>query len=314
MHGRSALRLVGLLAGAGIFVFAASADSAPVPVKASPRNEVTAAAGGEYFAWAKSRRRHPGLYDVWAQRGADTSFKVNAPGTYGWAGGIDGPRLVYQEVRNGLQSDIRFFDLATRRNSRPAGVNTKRWEWAPTSSGDWLLFGRGMNYSSSTQQIILRNLATGEQRVLDRLRNKRALLAPGQVNGNYAVWTKCTRPTTGPQCDVFRYDIAARTKTEMPRTGQFFYGPSITPTGTTYYGRSSFGCGAGAELVKTTLDGTTLVLYSFPGGQDVGSTYAVVTSRPPDLETTRIYFERVTCSGSHFDIYSIDDVVQAPPP
>ena len=112
MHGTSALRVVGLLAGAGIFAFAASADSVPVPVKASPRNEVTAAAGGEYFAWAKSRRRHPGLYDVWAQRGTEASFKVNAPGTYGWAGGIDGTRLVYQEVRNGLQSDIRFFDLA----------------------------------------------------------------------------------------------------------------------------------------------------------------------------------------------------------
>jgi hypothetical protein len=311
MHGRSALRLVGPLVGACVFVFTASADSVPVPVKASPRNEVTAAAGGDYFAWAKSRRRHPGLYDVWAQRGTEAPFKVNAPGTYGWAGGIDGTRLVYQEVRNGLQSDIRFFDLATRRNSRPAGVNTKRWELAPTISGDWLLFGRGMNYSSSTQQVILRDLATGEQRVLDRLRNKRAFLAPGQVNGNYAVWTRCV-PT---DCDVFRYDIAARTKTPMPRTGQVLSGPSVTASGTTYYGRTTHGgCGAGAELVKTRLDGTTVVLYSFPGGQDLGSTYAVLIPRPPDLETTRIYFEQVTCSGSRYDIYSIDDVEQVPPP
>ena len=112
MQGGLALKLVGLLAGAGVFAFTASTDSTPVPVKASARNEVTGAAGGEYFAWAKSRRGHPRVYDVWAQHGTEAPFKVNPRGTSGWGGGIDGTRLAYQEVRYGWQSDIRLFDLA----------------------------------------------------------------------------------------------------------------------------------------------------------------------------------------------------------
>jgi len=278
----------------------------PVPVKAGPRNEVAPAAGGDYFAWAKSRRGRPNVYDVWAQRGTETPFKVNSRGTTGWTGGFGGSRLVYQQVRGGRQSDIRFFDVQTRRRSQPSGVNTKRWEWAPTISGDWLLFGRGVTSGSSTQQIILRNLATGEQRVLDALRNSRAYVEPGQVNGNYAVWTRCS-PSS--DCDVFRYDIATRKKARMPRTGQVLSGPSVAVSGTTYYGRTSHGgCGAGAELVKTSVDGATVVLYSFPETQDVGHTYAVVSPVRPPVQTPRIYFERVTCSGQRYDIYSIDDI------
>lgn len=305
-------RLVGVLAAAGLLAVTASAATAPVAVKASSRNEVTPSAAGEYVAWAKSRRGRPQIHDVWAQRGTAAPFKVNARGTTGWGGGIDGSRLVYQQVRNGYRSDIRLFDLETHRRSRPAGVNTTRWEWGPTISGDWLLFARGVTYSSSRQQIVLRNLVTGEQRVLDTLRNKRASLEPGQVNGNYAVWTRCG----SVDCDVFRYEIAARTKTPMPRTGQVLYGPSVTASGTTYYDRGNRGCGAGTELVKTTVDGATVVLYSFPGGQDVGATYAVVIPiRPPGrFTTTRIYFERVTCSGSRYDIFSLDDTEPAPPP
>ena len=308
------VKLVGLLAVAGLLAVTASAATAPVPVKASTRNEITPAAGGEYIAWAKSRRGHPRLYDVWAQRGTGAAIRVNARGTTGWLGGIDGSRLVYQQVRGGWQADIRIFDLETRRRSQPAYVNTSRWEWGPTISGDWLLFARGVVYSSSRQEIVLRNLATGEVRVLDAVRNKRAALEPGQVNGTYAVWTRC-RSVPHFDCDVFRYDIAAQTKTQMPPTGQVLYGPSVTPSGTTYYSRGNRGCGAGSELAKTTLDGATEVLHLFPGAQDIGVTYAVlIPVRPPgELVTTRIYFERVTCSGARWDIYSIDDTVRVPP-
>jgi hypothetical protein len=294
---------------------AAAAASPPVPVKTSVRNETTPAAGGEYFAWAKSRRGRPNVYDVWAQHGTAPPFKVNAPKTRGWAGGIDGTRLVYQQVKGGSRSDIRLFDLATRRRSAPrAGVNTSRWEWAPSLSGDWLLFGRGAATSGSLQQVILQNLVSGERLVLDRMVSRHGYLEAGQVNGNYAVWTRCNSGRN--PCDVFRFDIAARTKTAMPRAGHSHFGASVTPSGTAYYGRrnSRRYCDS-PELVKTTLAGVTEILYTFPPGQDFIVSHAVaIPVRPPELEATRVYFDLTNCTLRHFDVYRIDDVVRGPPP
>jgi hypothetical protein len=310
MHAGSALRLVGLLACAALFAVIASAATAPVPVKASTRNEALPAAGGDYFAWAKSRRGAPMSFDVYAQRGTEAPIKVNAAKTNGWSGGIDGTRLAYQELSK-KNSNIRFFDLATRLRSSPAGVNTKRWEWRPTISGDWLLFGRGI-VDGPTQQVILRNLVTGEQRILDSARGRSGGLQPGQVSGTFAVWMKCGSAS----CNVFRYDLTTQTKTQMPSTGKGQYGPSVTAAGTTYYGRSGPKCGASAEIVKTTLDGATEVLYSFPAGVDFATTYATpVSSIPPGgLGATRIYFEYGICKTRKLDIYSMDDAVSGPPP
>jgi len=303
---------LGSIALAGFLVATASAATTPAPVKTSTRNEATPAAGGAYFSWAKSRRGRLHTYDVWAQQEGQAPFKVNAPGTSGWSGGIDGSRLVYQQVRRG-RSDIRFFDLTTRRRSNaPAGVNSKRWEWRPTISGDWLLYGRGVVFGASTQSVVLRNLVTGEQRVLDSLRSRSGMIQAGQVSGNYAAWMKCN---PAPTCNVYRYDIVTATTTQIPTTGQVLYAPSVTPAGTTYYGRSDPQCGEKAELVKTTLDGATIVLYSLPSGQDFSVTHAaeLVTLPPSPFTTTRIYYDRAICSSGRTDIYRIDDVERLPP-
>jgi hypothetical protein len=130
------------------------------------------------------------------------------------------------------------------------------------------------------------------------------------VNGNYAVWAKCQR-----RCDVFRYDIAAGTKAPLPRSSRFLYAPSVVPSGATYYARSKNLC-RGAELVKTTLDGATIVLAQLGSGADVTGTYALVLpERPPNgVPANRIYFESVKCRTERSDIYSIDDIEPAPPP
>ncbi len=312
----SAKALLGFLAAFGVVAVAASAKTppspTPVPVKASTRNEVTPAAGSGYIAWAKSRRGHPRVYDVWAQQEGQAAFKVNAPNTHGWAGGIDATRFVYQQVKRG-NSDVRFFDLVTRRRTNaPAGVNTKRWEWRPTISGDWLLYGRGVVFGGSIQYVLLRNLVTGEQRILDSLKSRNGFLQAGQVNGTYAVWMKCTSRVG---CNVYRYDITTATTTYMPTTGQVLYAPSVTNSGTAFYGRSGPSCGSNAELAKTTLDGTTTVVYSFPSGQDFGVTYATTLTSlpPPPFTTSRIYFDLGDCSTGRVDIYSIDDSERLPP-
>jgi hypothetical protein len=307
-------RLLGLFAAAGILAGASAANplvSTPVPVKASVRNEIYPAFAGEYLTWSKSRRSSLSPYDAYLQRGTNPATKLNAKGTQGYAGGTDGVKVAYQETL-GLKSDIRLFDLATRRRSSPAGVNTKRWEWRPSISGGWLLFDRGMIFSSSLQQVLLKNLVTGELRVLDSLKNKNAGLQVGQVNGNYAVWMKCI----GARCNILRYDIAAATKTQIPTAGKVQYSPSVSTAGTTYFGRSGPTCGDSAELVKVPLVGVPSVLYALPTGKDFRSTFAatITGGGPPPTVTTRIYFDIGTCRPARSDIYSIDDTEQVPPP
>jgi hypothetical protein len=73
---------------------AASLSTSPVPVKASTRNELTPAAGSGFFTWAKSRRGHPHIYDVWAEQEGQPAFKVNALRTSAYGGGVDGTTLV----------------------------------------------------------------------------------------------------------------------------------------------------------------------------------------------------------------------------
>jgi hypothetical protein len=71
-----------------------------------------------------------------------SSRSVNAPRTNGANGEIDGDWLVYQQFKRGA-SDLKFFDLSSKRRSNPPrGVNTDQWEYWPSFSGQWLLFGR----------------------------------------------------------------------------------------------------------------------------------------------------------------------------
>src|SRR5262245_9791831 len=110
--------------------------------------------GGQFIAWQENSRRSPKHYDLFARRlGGGAAFKVNAAGTNGANGGIDGNVLIYQEFGKG-KSDLKLFDLADRsRRSPPRGVNTAQWEYWPSMSGDHLLFGR--LYKSGLRRIIL---------------------------------------------------------------------------------------------------------------------------------------------------------------
>lgn len=300
----------------GLVVVAAAAAATPVAVKSSNRNEEAPAAGGEWFAWSKSRAKYPSPFDVWAQHLTEPAFRINPRNTQAYTGGIDGTRLVYQLLLKGGsgRSDLRLFDLAARRHlSLPTGVNTKRWECCPTLSGAWLLFSRGIAYSRYLQLIMLRNIVTGEERVLDRLVNKDGLLSAGQVSGNYAVWAKCN---PYPRCQVIRYDIAAATATPLVvPAGKVAYSPSVTALGTTYYGRSNPGCGKRVELVKEPLVGAPQVLVALPAGQDVDVTSAfVAVGQPADVTVTKVYYDRILCNRRTWDIFAVSDLERPPPP
>lgn len=313
------LKASSLAVGAAFLLvgLASAALVAPIPVKTSSRSELAPTAGGEWFAWTRSRENASGsLLDVWGQRGTEPAFKVNPRNTQGYTGGIDGGRLVYQLIvgANASRSDLRLFDLSTRRHLPvPRGVNTTRWECCGTISGDWLLHSRGLVYTKRIQLLLLRNLVTGEVRVLDKLQNKNGLLSAGQVSGNYAVWARCS---PHPRCQIRRYDIAAGVRTILPvPTGKVVYSPSIAASGTAYYIRSNLGCGKYVELIKAPLDGGAEVLLALPNGYDADVTYATLKPpRGPTPTTTDVYFDRVRCGRNIWDIFRIEDGGGPPPP
>jgi len=311
LEQKCALAIVGVLATATL------ATAAPEPgsiVKGSSRNEQSPAATADWFAWAKSRQSVTSAFDVWAQHGTDPAFKLNARNTQGYPGGIDGTRLVYQQITDIDSADLRLYDLAQRRHlPLPAGVNTKRWECCATLSADWLLFTRGSPETRQLQLILLRNLVTGEQRVLDHLRNPKGVLSAGQVNGNFAVWWRCN---PYPRCKIVRYDLTARTAQALPvPRGKDVYGPSVSPSGTVYYVQSRRGCGKTVQLVKQPLIGPGEVLFTM-SGRDIGVTYVLMLdSKPPGrVLTTRVYFDRTVCRTGRWDIYRWDDNEPVPPP
>ena len=66
-------------------------------------------------------------------------------------------------------------------------MNTKRWEFEATVSGDWILFGRVWSSLPSNSQVILHNTNTTETRILaERINQRHSQVQPGQVNGDPA--------------------------------------------------------------------------------------------------------------------------------
>jgi hypothetical protein len=267
-----------------------------LPVKATAALEATPAAAPGRFAWARAQRGAR----FWAlmAEGPEGTFKVNRRNTHGFSGGFAGDSFVYQEIR-GRQSNLQVYDLAlASRHGPPAGVNTRHWEWHPTRSGDWLLYGRA-NGASRTDAILLSNVVTGETITLDRRRwGNRRIAEPGQVAGNYATWYRCT-----PRCDVFLYDIAAGTTTRVPNpNGRQQYDPSVTSDGTVYFVRSGRGCGASVRLVRAPLGGPEAELAPLGAGRDSFHTFALEHSQGVSL-----FFESVRCSNRSTDVLRIVD-------
>ena len=245
------------VSGGGNLVFSVDVrfPIALLPVRTTLAHEITPAAAPGVFAWAQGPRRNFRFWNLLVQPAGEARRKVNRIRTHGFSGGFDGNRFVYQELR-GRQSNLWIYNLASRmRSAPPAGVNTLQWEWHPTLSGDWLLFGRS-SIRARIDRVFLRNVATGETRLLGSLRWGRLRIAePGQVSGNYVAWYRCT-----PVCNVFRYDIAARTVTQLPNPGGHQYSPSVTDDGTVYYVRSGSGCGVAVRLVRQPLAGPRKLL------------------------------------------------------
>jgi hypothetical protein len=277
---------VGLLTGP---MAASQAASTPVSVIATPADDYRPAASSDYIAWVEWTGRKNIAY---AQaRSGGPIVRVNAPGTQGFVGSIVGTTVVYQQYDfESGESDIYSFDLVTHDRVKIVVPGRNRWEYSPSQSGDWLMFGR--YFSSGNRRLYITDLVSHEMRLLAETDKPDRALTPGQVNGNYAVFGRSFWGKHSASCDVFLYDISAEATAKIANPGpKCQFGPSVDPSGTVFFGRSGFGCGKNVSLRQLPVGGSVSTLVSFPEGRDFYYSYAL-----DNLDgTTDVFYDPLRC-------------------
>jgi hypothetical protein len=280
-----------LLLGIAFIVLASSAPAQAGPVLedvvSTKAHEDHPTASAEFEAWSAYQRQND-AWSVYARPTGGTRFKVNGGRRDAVTGAIDGATLVYQSFTR-RSSSIRFFDLLTKTTtSAPDAVNTDAWEYWPSLSGDLLLFGRVTG--DVDRDLILYDLSTGTETVLDHTNGTRRNIQPGQVNGNYAVWVTFT-PSS---CQAYVYDIAAGTTTAVPRPDdRCQYGASVGSDGTAYVGQSAFGCGRHVQLLAYPVGGSVSQVVSLERGTDFFFTFALTNADG----STSVYLDPGPCGA-----------------
>jgi hypothetical protein len=222
--------------------------------------------------------------------GSSRAVRITPAGVLAASGGMDARTLVVQVIRN-HGSDLELFDLKTRRfREPPRGVNTRAWEWHGSISGRHLLFGRfdGVN----AYDIVLADLSSGQERILDSVRGHGAYSEPGQVSGRYAVWAGCPDNF----CSIYRYDVANGSRLRVPGDYRHVaYAPSVAANGDVYYGYAQRGCGSAVQLRRFRRGTGSRVLQTLGAGYDF---------RFSNTDGRRVLFDRVRCSRGNFDIFA----------
>src|SRR3954453_18938156 len=242
----------------------------------SPNLEILPSANDTMLAWSQNSRKHPRFFNEYVKPLAGGKPKrLNAEGSRGFNGGFDGSKLVFQQVSHQGQSDLVIYDTATKHlETTPSGVNTNRWEAAPTMSGDYLLFSRETaRRKGFVDRLLLPQTSTGHEQVLRKLFSeyrRGPFIDPGQVNGDYAVWDVCSRSAG---CNVFRFQISTD-QTLMVPDRQQEYASSVAADGTVFFMRAAPGCGRKARLMRFS-GSTGELVESLARNRDTFSTFAL---------------------------------------
>ena len=254
--------------------------------------------GSGYLSWTRARKGRPGATDAFVRAPNGRVRKVNRPGTEGWAGGISGNRMAYQEIDRG-DSDIRFYNLTNGARSAPRAVNTARgWEYGPSLSGKYLLFGRLEGYGSYLEQhMLLKDMSSPGYRAIGGTSGFRTEAITGQANGDYSVWTECVRV-----CNVFRYRFSRydRYKIANPLE-RVQYAPAVASDGTVFYAQSGFGCGNNVRFIMRTPGDRPRLLLRLPRGIDVFNSSIGRDARGREM----LVFDRLSCRTQQWDIYGL---------
>jgi hypothetical protein len=294
-------RPAAVLALAGLFLsigLPAEAADRVSPRRATPAWEQLPAGGSGFLVWSQNSAQEPNHFDLYARHGDGPAFRVNPPRSQAYAGGIRGTLLAYELIR-GRHSDIRFFDLHSRRGwSPPEGVNTSHVEFAPSIAGQWLLFTRQLTERWPVYNVLLFNLSTHRTQRLASVRGPHVYAAAGQMNGDFATWQECT---DFAKCQVFRYRVSTGRTLRVPNPNTYQYAPSVGPEGTVYFARSGSACGANVRIMRYGGAGSPRLLETLPHGIDVGDTYVVRDG----YGRQHLLYDHTNCDPFTADIYGI---------
>jgi hypothetical protein len=260
------------------------------PRRATPAFEYLARGNAETLIWTQRQSYRSGVSKVFAQGSGVGTGQLNLPGTEAYAGGVDGTNIIFQQVTH-ANSDVVVYGYPTITRKLYARINTFKWEYLPSLSRPWLLFGR-VQRNNANREIKLANTRTKKVVTLDKTRGEKPYLSPGQVNGNYATWVKCTKA-----CSIYRYDAAHRVKKRIASARrESLFGPSVAKDGTVFYGRGEPSCGQKVRMMMWR-GGHTSTLTDMPAGQDFYSTFVYETK-----DEMRVIYDRLQCAGKRTDV------------
>jgi hypothetical protein len=281
----------------------ATAEVTLVRVLGGRTDQTGPAANAAYLGFTANTADSPSHYDAYAKKTADSSVAMLNTGGSGWFGGVrpDSNEAIYQQY-NRKDSNLHVIDLdTTTRTSPGTGINTSHWEFDPSISLNWILFGRITN---SQVLLILYHRIDGSSTVLDSVPYPgNGLIRPGTVTEKYATWTHCGKTS----CNVVVYDLIAHTTSRVPNPNKryFYYGSASDTSNKLYFVRSGNGCGLRVRIQSWnigTADPLTTVA-SLPDGFDVATrTFTFVNAGHDD-----VYFDRLRCSGKFYS-----DLFKAP--
>ena len=270
----------------------AQTETADVPVVTGAANTTQIAASKRYLAWAQASAQRPNRSNVYVKGRGGERVKLNPKGTEASLGGFDDSLLAYQlfngSVQNG-SSRIEIVNLENNETRTPKHANSKHWDFWPSLSGRWLLFGR-TNADRGTTKILLTNLRSGRTITLDK-GPASAYFQPGQVNGRYAVWV---RWNDGGKSRAFVFNRKTGKQRTVPSGDQFNWAPSVTRRGVVHFGRSGRRCGSRSKLLRWSKRTGLDRLIRLPDGIDISDSY-VSRDRSGALE---MYYVRIDCSNN----------------
>jgi hypothetical protein len=254
------------IALASIVVASTSPASAATPIKIVDRPRVaeySPSVSDDFTVWSADTVEREGHFHGYVLPAGGTVTQIPVRGDVRTGGIITSGTYAGQiPLRQDGKGDaeIRFYDLAGGTLSNPpAGVNTSRDEFAPSVSGDYLAFIRGINtrnlflYQFSTQQFT--KLASDVARV--------------QVNGDYVGYSVfCSAPCRS----IVRYQISTATtaKLSAPRAGRSDYDAAVTADGTIFFVEGAARICGRRTKIRTWNGSTVSTVWRAPDGHEVG--------------------------------------------
>ncbi len=265
------------------------------PVLTGPESQILPAADDTHLAWTQFTKRRPAFARIRNIGSAGPGIKVNdSDRGASFTGGFNDGNFIYQQVRpsgSRFRSDVRVYDPDTGDyRPPPQGVNTDRWEWAPSWTDTHVLFGRNhFARPTSPWRVMLLDRATGDAVTLDQAPGKCGCIRPGNLTDQYATWTKCRQ-----LCRTYVYDIGTQDQFTVPhQQGKHEYYGSVTADDVVYFARSGNACGRSVRIFRWTIgDPSVVLVHALPAHLDVAYRLGSVVK----LDThTDVYFDRFDC-------------------